>query len=346
MTDTLEPPSPTMEVEAKYIAIKEQLCGLDREARDACYQLLVLLVQSRDKAKVLSAEWDRNSHKLPPSNRKEVSSLLLGSGGVFYHDDDVLLTLGFNDNVSNVYNISVDFEADPGSSCYRTCPQNNKSSSRQRYQSATPSSPSKPASPGALRSDPVAVGSQLRLFPTGSPNSAGAAYDDDGPLAQQPLETSKRCFRIGEEPPESSPVSRPTSSYSHDDAASAPRSPSFSPGPVRSKRRSRASTGQRKRRRVVDDNMEEDKGPICRKCDPPSTITDKTYFKRHMRLMHGEDQGKVYLCPMEVLGSVCNRAIRDINNVRRHLVNGHKMARPDANKLVHQLEMVFVEGLR
>ncbi|KAK0701245.1 hypothetical protein B0H67DRAFT_595679 [Lasiosphaeris hirsuta] len=347
MTDALEPLSLTMEHEAKYNAIKEKLCELDREARDACYQLLVLLVQSRDKANVLSAEWDHSSDKLSPSNRKEVSSLLLGSGGVFFHDDDVVFALSFNyTNVNNAYNISVDFEADPDSSCYRRCPQENKPSPRQRYRSAAPPSPSNATSPDTLRGVPIAVDSQPKSFPTGGPNSAGAVYDDDGPLAQQTSQTPKRCSRIGDgdESPKSSPVSSPRSSYSHDDAASDPRSPSFSPGPARSKRRSRAPTGQRKRRRVVDDNME-DKGPICRECDPPRIITDKTYFKRHMRQMHGEDQGKAYLCPIEESGSICNKAIRDINNVRRHLVNNHKMTRPDANKLVHALEMVSVEGL-
>ena len=345
MTDALEPPSLTMDHEAKFHAIKEQLRELDREARDACYQLLVLLVQSRDKANVLSTEWDRSLHKLSPSNQKEVSSLLLGSGGVFFHDDDVVFSLGFDYiNVNNVYNISVDFEADPGSSCYRKCPHNIKPSPRQRSRSAASSSSSNTTSPDTPRSVPIAVDSQPPSTPSRSPNSAGAVHDDDGPLAQQAPETTKRWSRIGDQTPKSSPVSSPTSSYSHNDAASTARSPSFSSGPVRSKRRSRAPTGQRKRRRVVDDNME-DKG-ICRKCNPPRPIRDKTYFKRHVRQFHGEDQGKAYLCPIEKSGSVCNRVIRDINNIRRHLVDTHKMTRPDAGKLVKGLKMVFVEGLR
>lgn len=348
MTDVLKPPSLTMDHEAKFNAIKEQLRELDREARDACYQLLVLLVQSRDKANDLSTEWDRSLHTLSPSNQKEVSSLLLGSGGVFFHDDDVVFSLGFDYiNVNNVYNISVDFEADPGSSCYRKCPQNIKPSPRQRSRSAASSSSSNATTPDTPRSVPMAVESQPPSTPARSPNSAGAIHKDDRPLAPQAPETTKRWSRIGDEMPKSSPVSSPTSSYSHNDTTSAARSPSFSSGPSSSKRRSKPPTGQRKRRRVVDDDME-DKGPtgICRKCNPPRPIKDKTYFKRHMRQWHGEDQGKGYLCPIEKSGSVCNRAIRDINNIRRHLVDTHKMTRPDAGKVVDGLELVFVEGLR
>ncbi|KAK0616950.1 hypothetical protein B0T14DRAFT_498073 [Immersiella caudata] len=356
MTDAVEPASPTPDHEEKYDTIQKQLRELDREARKACYQLLVLLVQSRDKAAHLSEEWDRIPCRLTARDRREASSLLLGSGGFFGHEDNLDFTLGFSyNNAGDVFNVSVDFDAELGSSCYRQCPQKSKPFPRKMSRSSTPSpSPTGATAPDTLRSVAAAVDHQPQAFSIHEPNSASAAHgggdegpDHGGPFAPQTPDQSKPSSRTIDTSPRSSPLSSPASNCGHNDPDTpfAPPSPSFSPEPAKTKRRSRAPTGQRKRRRVTDDDMD-DQGPTCRKCDPPRTITDKTHFKRHMRLEHGPDQGKAYLCPLkDESDSVCNKAIRHINNVRRHLGKYHKMAPADYNKLVHELEMVPVEGL-
>jgi hypothetical protein len=345
MTDTTSSLSPTTGQEAKYDAIKDQLRELDREAREACYQLLVLLVQSRDKATDLSAEWGRISHELSPSDRKEVSSLLLGSGGVFFHDDNIDFALNFNYNkANNVYNVSVDFDAEPGSSCYRKCPHNSKLTTRERSQLPTGPSPNSATNHHALGSAPAAMGIRPQSFAAGSPIPT-ENKDVDGSLDRRTPEPPKPSSRTANMSPRSSPLSTPGSSHNDGGSPFVPRSPLSNPEPARSKRRSRAPAGRLKQRRVADNGNTEYNVKICKQCDPPRIIKDKTYFKRHVRLEHGEDRGKAYLCPIKVSGSLCNRAIKDICNFRRHLVNDHKMERPDSNKLVHSLEMVLVEGI-
>ena len=338
-----------MEHEAEYNAIEAHLRALDRQARDACYELLVLLVQSRDKAHVLSADWERTSRKLPPAKRKEVSSLLLGSGGVFAHDDDVLLTLGFHPNVHN-YNVTIDFEADLSSSCYRKRPD---------------------ALPTNVPERPI---------------SAGAECNDTGHLIRPtPEETATNSFCIREETPASSAVSSLSSNFFPDvDPDSTARLPPFSQSPPVKLKRGRPkkapTSQQRKRRRIlidddnyddsdVDDDCEDNSKKkknnrrntkrennnnknnsdkmICEKCTPPSSLTNKTSFIRHMKQFHGEDQGKGYRCPVKVSGtrSVCHKAIRDPANVRRHLMDQHGMTRPAANEIFYKLKLVFIPNL-
>ncbi|KAK4444491.1 hypothetical protein QBC34DRAFT_474695 [Podospora aff. communis PSN243] len=308
MTDATKSPSHAVGREARYNAIEEQLRKLDREAREACYQLLVLLVQSRDKATNLSVEWDHISHELLPQDRKEVSSILLGTGGVFFHDDNILFALGFNYNkANNVYNVSVDFDADPDSSCYRKC-RHDSNQSRQEETSPFLAIP--------------------------SPNTA---------TNLQAPKTPKPYSRTSDAPQRSSPLSSPTIQYTHTDAETPElRSPSFSPWqPARPKRQSSPPASQLKRRRVAGKGSDK---IICRECEPPRTL-NRHYFKTHKRLEHGEDRGKAYMCPVKLSGSVCNKATKAIQNFRSHLMAAHKMKREDANELSRNLEKVFVEGM-
>lgn len=358
----------------RYNALKGQLGELDCSVRDASYELLVLLVQSRDKAAEISAEWEWISQSLAPSDRRKASSILLRSGGVFYREDRTTISFDFND----LNAITLEFNLDPGSTYHRQSPLSGISSLPEGHRLKDLSS-SRITTPAVIQEPPstptivdnVQNTPTHQTTPSSSPNAGATAPDDARSEVKfrrspSPIKQEDDDARSPQQTPRASRSS--TSALSDTPSTSSTASESEYRGTPRptSSLRSRpqprrtlatahnietTSPHPRPRRAIRSKEPEaHDQGVIgnrtCGVCG--LTLYNNEYARRHVHTMHGEGRWMAFVCPLESTKELgpCALPSKNINNFRRHLRTVHKKTADDAFKLSQKVKQTYVPNLK